>query len=168
MDIVEEFNKVRDIPYRIPLSLEEPDECCSGKAVMLFDRFKAGGYEARYRLCTFRWGDLKLPEEIQAVPHDEDSSHTYLEINLSGKWIIVDATWDKKLSGVFNINEWDKKSDTEIAVPAKEILSPEKSLAYIEYISAPEAIAADLKLNGEFYRAFNAWLETIRKQPGSQ
>ena len=82
MNIIKEFEKVRDIPYRIPLFPEEPDECCTGKAEMLFKVFKKGGYEARYRLCTFRWNSLNLPKEIQKVPHDDNSSHTYLEIKM--------------------------------------------------------------------------------------
>jgi hypothetical protein len=163
MNIIEEFEKVRDIPYGIPLSLEEPDKCCSGKADMLFKILKKGGYDVRYRLCTFRWSDLNLPKEIQDIPHDDESSHSYLEINIDGQWKILDATWDRKLKGIFNINEWDGKSDTEIAVPVRECLSPEKSLGYIEHISTPEAIIADYKVNREFYKAFNEWLEMKRE-----
>lgn len=163
MNLIEEFEKVRDIPYRIPLSPEEPDECCSGKADMLFKIFKQGGYNVRYRLCTLRWSDMNLPKEIQDIPHDDESSHTYLEANINGEWKVVDATWDKKLKYIFHINEWDGKSDTEIAAPVRECLSPEKSLSYIEHLSTPEAITADLKVNGEFYKKFNEWLETKRK-----
>ena len=163
MNIIKEFKKVRDISFRIPLSLEEPDECCSGKADILFKIFKKGGYDVRYRLCTFRWSDLNLPKEIKNIPHDDESSHTYLEIRIDREWKIIDATWDRKLKGIFNINEWDGKSDTEIAVPVIECLSPEKSLRYIKHISTPEVIITDLKVNGEFYKAFNEWLEMKRK-----
>ena len=163
MNIIKEFNKVRDIPYRIPLSLEEPDDCCSGKADKLFKIFKDGGYNARYRLCTFRWSSLNLPKELQDIPHDDNSSHSYLEIEIDGKWKIIDVTWDKGLKGLFVVNEWDGKSDTEIAVPCIECLSPEKSLGYIKHVSTPEAIMSDLKLNGDFYKAFNKWLDDNRK-----
>lgn len=163
MNIIEEFNKVRDIPYRIPLSLEEPDECCTGKADILFKELKKGGYNVRYRLCTFRWSSLALPKELQILPHEDDSSHTYLEIEINGEWKIVDATWDRGLKNLFIVNEWDGKSDTDIAVPCIECLSPEKSLEYIKNISAPGAIIADLKVNREFYEAFNKWLELNRR-----
>ncbi|MDO8667815.1 MAG: hypothetical protein Q7K35_01820 [bacterium] len=166
MSIIKEFEKVRDIPYRIPLSLEEPDECCTGKAEKLFKILKRGGYDVIYRLCTFRWSDLNLPKEIQGVSHDDESSHTYIEINVDGEWKIVDATWDKKLDGTFKINKWDGKSDTEIAVKCIKFLSPEESLSYIKHISTPQAIIADLKINGKFYKAFNEWLETKRKLYG--
>jgi len=162
MNIIKEFEKVRDIPYRIPLFPEEPDECCTGKAEMLFKVFKKGGYEARYRLCTFRWNSLNLPKEIQKVPHDDNSSHTYLEIKIDEQWKVIDATWDSKLKDIFNANEWDGKSDTEIAVNCIECLSPEESLEYIKHILTPEAIIFDLKVNRKFYKAFNEWLEMKR------
>ncbi len=163
MNIIEEFKKVRDIPYRIPLSLEESDECCTGKANRLFKIFKDGGYNARYRLCTFRWSSLNLPKELQDIPHNDDSSHTYLEVEIDKEWKIIDATWDKGLKDLFVVNEWDGKSDTEIAVSCIERLSPERSLRYIKHISTSEAIISDLKINGDFYKAFNEWLENYRK-----
>jgi hypothetical protein len=163
MNIIKEFQKVRDIPYRIPLSPEESDECCSGKADMLFKTFKQNGYDVRYRLCTFRWSSIDLPKEIQDTPHDDDSSHTYLEIKIDGQWKIVDATWDKGLEGLFIVNEWDGKSDTKIAVQCIKCLSPEENLEYIEHMSTPEAIISDLNVNGEFYKAFNEWLKEYRE-----
>jgi hypothetical protein len=94
MDIVKEFINIRDIPYRIPLSLEEPDECCSGKADRLFNILKSAGYNVRHRLCTFKWNSLNLPKKLQNILHDNDSSHTFLEVEINGEWKIVDATWD--------------------------------------------------------------------------
>lgn len=163
MNIIEEFKKVRDIPYRIPLSLEESDECCTGKAHILFKELKKGGYNVRYRLCTFKWSSLNLPKELRDTLHNDDSSHTYLEIEINGEWKIIDATWDKGLENLFVVNEWDGKSDTKIAVPFIECLSSEKSLEYIKHISTSEAIKSDLKVNGNFYKAFNEWLDNYRR-----
>jgi hypothetical protein len=86
-----------------------------------------------------------------------------LEIKIAGGWRTVDATWDKKLKGTFKINEWDGRSDTKIAVPVRECLDPEKSLEYIKHISTSDAVRADLKVNSEFYKALNEWLETKRQ-----
>lgn len=163
MDIIDEFNKIRDIPYRIPLSLDEPNDCCTGKAERLCKILKDNGYEVRFRICTFKWKDLNIPAELQNIPHDDNSSHIYCEINLQGTWIIMDATWDQQLRGLYPINEWNGKSDTTIAVPAGEIFSPAKSLDYYQHTSSPEAVIADLKLNGAFYQAFNEYLETYRQ-----
>jgi len=163
INIIKEFEKVRDIPYRIPLSLKEPDECCTGKAKILLEILKKGGYDVRYCICMFKWSDLNIPKKIQDMPHDDECSHTYLEIKIDGKWKIIDPTWDKGLKSIFTVNKWDGKSDTQIALPAREYLSPEESSKYLEHILTPEAIAADLKTNGEFYKAFNEWLEAERK-----
>lgn len=163
INIVKEFEKIRDIPYRIPLSLEEVDECCTGKAKTFFEILNKAGYEVRYRICMFKWSDLNLPKEIQGIPHDDDCSHTYLEIKINGQWKIIDPTWDKGLKNIFHINEWDGKSDTEISLSANKILSPEESSEYLENILKPEAIIRDLKTSGEFYKAFNEWLAINRK-----
>jgi len=157
MDIIKAFNSVKDVPYRIPLSSEEEDHCCSGKHKRLKDLLK--GYKTRYRICDFKWSSLDLPERVKIVKHDDDCTHMYLEVFLDGKWVVVDATWDKGLSRVFEINEWDGKTDTKIAVIPTNIYSPGKSL---EILNA-ENIEEDLGRNGDFYEAFNEWLEDIRK-----
>lgn len=162
MNISEEFNKVRDIPYRIPLTLDKPDHCCTGKAEMLVNIFTTAGYNARYRVGICRWIDLHLPTEIQNIPHDDNTSHTFCEININGEWKVVDATWDKGLQETFDVNEWDEKSDMKLAFPNQEILSPEKSREYLNYISTKESIIADLKVNRVFYKAINEWLERCR------
>ncbi len=62
---------------------------------------------------------------------------------------------------MFPISEWDGVSDTVIAVPVTETYSPEKSAEIMNTIS-PELFEEDMKVNGKFYRAFNAWLEIVR------
>lgn len=164
MNIIEEFKKVRDIPYRIPLSLEEPDDCCSGKSDRLFKIFKSAGYDVRYRVCTFRWSDMTLPAGVQEIPHEDECTHSYLEIKIGDAWIIVDATWDKGLESAFDISGWDGRSSTKVAVPVREYFTPEKSAEYMEESLSPEAIAEDIKKNGQFYKVFNEWLEEVRRK----
>lgn len=162
MNIVEEFKKIRDIPYKIPLSPDETDECCSGKSIMLHDIFKSAGYGARYRICSFLWSSIDLPSNVTSTPHDDNSTHQYLEIKIGDDWKIVDPTWDKGLGSTFPVNDWDGKSDTRVAVSAIKTFSPEESVKYIEKFSTDEETLSDLKINGDFYRAFNEWLVKIR------
>ncbi len=162
MNITEEFKKIRDIPYRIPLVPEEPDNCCSGKSNRLFEIFKNIGYGVRYRVCTFRWNDMKLPAELQKIPHEDECTHSYLEVRIENKWVVVDATWDKGLKEIFYVNEWDGKSNTKVAVQAIECFSPKESAEIIQKDATEEAIKKDLQKNGEFYKAFNDWLAEIR------
>lgn len=161
MTIIEAFKTVRDMPYRIPLALGEKDVCCSGKHKILKDLFTKQGFEVRYRVCSFLWSSLDLPREASNVPHDDLSSHVWLEVLIDGEWIIVDATWDIGIKNIFHVNEWDGKSNTETAVKPLEIFTPQKS-ADIMNSENDEDILSDLKINGEFYKAFNGWLDKQR------
>ena len=162
MDIISIFNKIRDLPYKIPVSLKEEDFCCSGKAIFLKNVLEEQGYKIRYRVCSFSWTSINLPEKVFNIPHEDLSTHVYLEILIDNKWIIMDATWDSKLNKIFDINNWDNKTNNKIAVEPIETFTPEKSLDIMENIDEKE-ILDDLKINGEFYKAFNDWLEEIRK-----
>lgn len=163
MNIVEEFKKARDIPYRIPLAPEEPDNCCSGKSERLFKIFKSVGYDVRYRVCTFHWSDMNLPVEIQKIPHEDECTHNYLEVKIENEWITVDATWDQGLKNVFDVNEWNGKSNTKIAVPVKECFTSEKSAEYMRESVSSKVVMEDIKKNGQFYEALNGWLKETRK-----
>ena len=131
-DIVKEFKKIRDIPFRIALSPRESADDCLGKAERLFKVFKKYRFEVRYRVCMIKWSTLNFPKEVTKMPHDDNCSHTYLEVKTNGKWKIIDATWDKGLKNLFPINEWGGKSDNKVAIPCFKILSPEESSEYKE------------------------------------
>jgi len=162
MELVEIFNQIRDIPYRIPLTLEEEDNCCVGKHKKLFNLLKEKGYNVRYRICTFNWEDTNIPDHIKTIPHESKATHTYLEIEIDKEWKILDITWDKKLSNILPINNWDGRSDTNITVPKKTILSPEESIKIVKEEENKDFMINDLKLNKEFYKAINDWIESNR------
>lgn len=162
MDLVSLFNSIRDIPYKIPLKWSEEDNCCSGKHEKLFNLLIKNGYDVRYRVCVFLWSSLNLPRELEKIFHENDCTHTYLEIKIGGIWKILDATWDSGLKGLFNINQWDGKSNTMIAVKPIKIFTPKKSLEIVNNQSE-EVIEKDLQINGQFYKALNVWLEENRQ-----
>lgn len=159
--LVQEFYRVRDLAYRIPLAFEEDDVCCLGKHKMLKKIYEKIGCECRYRICMFKWSDLYLPSEVSHQPHVNDCAHLYLEVKINGKWIVADATWDPATSKVMPINDWDGKSDTKILVPYYEILSLEKSAEVMADVSR-EAFDKDIVESGTFYEAFNNWLASFR------
>jgi len=161
--VITNFYNVRDIPYRIPLSVGEEDHCCSGKSTLLKEQLEKLGYKVKFRVCSFKWSDMDLPEEVISVPHEDLSSHSYLEVLINGIWIIVDPTWDSGLKSIFTVNEWDGISNTEIAVKPIETFSTEKS-SQIMANEDKQSIIADLQANGAFYQAFNDWLQQIRVQ----
>jgi len=163
MDVIDYFEFVRDIPYKIGTVVGEPDYSCSGKHKILYRLFQSVGVKARYRVCEFLWTDIKLPKRVKKVRHENLSTHTYLEVHdrKKGVWVTVDATWDKGLSKVFSVNEWDGKSDTSLAVKPKKIYSPKQSKKLVEGESI-EDVRKDLEAHGNFYKAVNEWLERIR------
>ncbi len=160
MSVVGVFRAVRDIPYRIPLSSHEQDQCCAGKHGRLFNELRAKGYTARMRTCVFLWNSISLPKELKRIPHEKTSYHSYVEVFLHGKWVRLDATWDKPLQHILPVSEWDGTSDTPIAVKPIKIFS-----RYEEYPHFEDTIIDDdVKVNGKFYHALNLWLESERKK----
>jgi hypothetical protein len=155
------FETVRDIPYKIPLSLDEEDTCCSGKHKLLKDLLTKQGFKVRYRVCSFVWSSMNLPDKVSRIPHDENSQHIWLEVLIDNRWVTVDATWDIGIKKIFHVNEWDGQSDTEIAVQPLEVFTPERSASIIENES-DEDILNDLRINKDFYEAFNNWLAEQR------
>jgi len=163
MDAVEYFRFVRDIPYRIPLSVHEPDHCCIGKHVALEALLASLGFKVRYAFCLWSWSNLDLPESLTEIPHEDRASHVYLEVynREQERWMIVDATWDKKLASKLKVSEWDGRSDTTIAVKPVKILEERR-----DHFDRPsEAQWMEfMRVNGRFFEAFNRWLESVRAQ----
>ncbi len=162
MDAVKAFEKIRDVPYRIPLNLKERDDSCSGKSDRLFKLLTKTGYKVRYRVCEFLWSSMDLPAVVRKAPHENRCTHTYLEVYINGKWRVLDATWDKGLGSVLHVNHWNGESSTEIAVKPIKTFTPEKSRSAVNAYGTEKEIKADLRENGRFYRAFNEWADMVR------
>lgn len=158
--ITQIFNQIKDIPYSIPLSTKETDYCCSGKHKILKQLLKDLGYQVRYRVVSFNWDSLALPSEIFAIPHENSSTHVYLEIFIDGQWQNMDATWDTGLKSIFSINQWNGSKNI-IAVPTINKFSPEDSQKIMDDENETE-INRDLEINGKFYQALNQWFQKIR------
>jgi hypothetical protein len=161
MNIISIFNSVRDIPYRISVVWGEENLSCIGKCDRLYNQLKAKGYQLRYRICTFKWSSINLPDEIKNIPHEDECNHTYLEIHIDGGWKILDATWDSRLKNIFHINEWDGKSNTRIGVKPMKIFSPDESEVIVRSRDK-EGFIKNRKANGRFFQAINKWLEQNR------
>jgi len=111
MNAIKVFNKVRDLPYHCPEYLKDKNYTCWGKHRILYAELKKLGYKVRFRVCSFKWSELRLPKEVsQLAPTDLDK-HLYLEIFLDNRWIVLDCSDDYKLPGY---NLWNGKSDCKI------------------------------------------------------
>jgi len=158
------FEWVRDIPYMLPLSVNEPDYCCDGKHNILYHALQGLGVDVRPMVCKTRWSDLKqIPWNILTIPHDDKILHLYLQFR-GGKekgWRNLDASLDGGLSSVFPVNQWDGKSETEICVKPRKIYSARESMGWFRENGDWEA---DLKRNYDFYVAMNKWFDSLRQE----
>ena len=171
MDAVSYFTFVRDIPFKLPLSVGEPDDDCCGKHVVLKTLLSSLGFKVRYALCRFSWNSLDIAQSLKQIPH-EDVTHIYLEVynKEQARWMTVDATWDKGLASKLPVSEWDGRSDTTIAVKPTESLKPIESQEEFDklfdesglqkWLSLP--LNSPLKADGKFFEALNKWAESIR------
>ena len=161
MDPIGYFTFVRDIPFRLPLSVHEPDHSCVGKHVVLKTLLSSLGFKVRYALGVWSWSSLDMPESLKEIPHVDRAVHFYLEVynKEQARWMTVDATWDKGLAPKLPVSEWDGRSDTIIAVKPVEILKERRD----EFDKSSEAKWAEaIEANGKFFEALNKWVESIR------
>lgn len=154
------FRFVREIPYYISVGNEQ-DFSCSTKAEILQ---RLLGLQSRFRICEFRWEDLRLPKEILALGHEDPEVHQFLEVLIpeTQKWVIVDPTWDSGLATILPISEWDGINDTQIAVSARKIYSPQESDKIVKKISTPEEIENYLRKNKNFLVGLNNYFRSLR------
>ena len=145
-NIIHSFENIRDIPYSIPLSIGAVDNCCSGKMKRLKAVLENAGYTTKYRICSFRWSDMDLPEKVTSVRHADNSTHVYLEVLVDGEWINVDPTWDPGIAAILATAHWDGKNSTSIAVKALSLFSDGESRKIMEGGTEEETLD-DLAIN---------------------
>lgn len=162
LDLIQQFEEIRDLPYFIPTKKTDPNFSCSGKAWRLKKVFTDEGLNCRYRVCEFNWSDLNLPNSLlEKLAHD-DGLHVYLEIKIKENWLKLDPTWDRDLSQIFRIAYWNGKNNPPLAVKPLKIYSPKKSLDIMENPISEKA-KHHHKKNELFFKALNDWLEKIRQ-----
>jgi hypothetical protein len=162
-NLIQEFYRIREIPYRIPLSLEEEDQCCSWKAKQLFVVCDHLGIPCRYRVCEFLWSDLPLPKEVASIAHDNLCTHVFLEIQIGDERIYVDPTRDSWLKNVFHIHERDWISSTYFAVKPIRFYDLPTSHEIMTWANIDQETVDDLVKHAPFYKALNNWFVSIRK-----
>jgi len=161
-EAVECFEWVREIPFRLPTSVDGPDYTCEGKHQILYYSLHGLGIEVRPRICESRWNDLKqMPPEILGIPHDNDIWHIYLQFRRDGKWKNLDATVDSGLTSVLPVSEWAGRGATDICVKPGKIFSAKRSMREFR---TDNDWSDDLKRNYDFYVAMNKWFDSLRQE----
>ncbi len=172
--IIKLFEKVRDIPYgdigsRNPKDVYENNKgTCSGKHELLKELYEELGIKVKGFIAIHKFNDLKIdfPPGIKEILDRTEiiDPHNFLKILVDGKWIIVDATWDKPLKKLgFVVNEnWDGKSEMKTCVVPLEIFESKNPIEWKKQRiqELPEQIQKDRKL---FLKKLTEFLDKTRK-----
>lgn len=162
-NIVQSFFTIRDIPYRIPLSLDEESCNCAGKAIQLFAICEEVWVPCRYRVCEFFRSDLWLPEDISTIPHDDLTTHVFLEICIKDERYCVDPTRDNGLQSILPVTERNGVSSTYFAVKPIRFYDLVTSHTIMTADHQEQDITDDLVKHRIFYEALNTRFETVRQ-----
>ena len=167
------FEHVRDIPYSYPAS-RDPEEVlqsgvgtCSGKHYLLGELYRRLGLRVRNMICSHRFNEspLPFPDDMQAMLRRDEivDMHDYLQIELGGDWIDIDATWERGLRDFgFPVNEdWDGQAPMLLSVVPDENLVVDG-----EAVRTKEEMLAKLSprqrsLRKQFLDALNRWMSEL-------
>jgi hypothetical protein len=126
------FEQVRDIPYALIPSLNDPATgpeelfkkgrgSCTPKHYLLAAMYRRLNLPVVFATFPFMWNDpdIKYPAELrELVKKLPVAYHLACRVQIGCRWVLVDATWDRPLKKAgFPVNEhWDGYSDMKCAV----------------------------------------------------
>lgn len=170
------FERVRDIPYSYPAS-RDPEEVlragvgtCSGKHYLLGELYRRLGLRVRHVICSHRFNesDLPFPDSMQAMLRRDEivDMHDYVQLEVDGDWIDIDATWEKGLRefGFPVIEEWDGKSSMMLSVVPDEHVVVDGEAARTKEELLAKLSPRQRKLRKEFLDAMNRWMEELAQE----
>lgn len=171
------FELVRRVPYKLTswtgdpmslFSLQRGD--CRHKATAANQLLRKSSFRSDHRVVTFDWADLPIPPEILALLTDTRSFHDTVYVNIDGRQVLFDATWDPALglAGFPVTNAWDGNTSTAAITQGKTQIVrqndiPKGSNMYehfgVKWPNREKTLA--------FNRSFNAWSDGVRARgPG--
>ncbi|MFA5255910.1 MAG: transglutaminase family protein [Candidatus Omnitrophota bacterium] len=176
------YQHIRDIPYAIVPELRDPRTgpsdmirmnmgSCVPKHFLMAQMMGELGLPVKYVSYLFNWNDpaLKFPPVLKRVVKNMPiSAHLATKINIDGRWILVDATYDLPLkkAGFFVNESWDGVSDTKNAVtPIEEVVheSLQERLSFSGK-RVGEYTDKERSAYSEFTKKLNYWLEELRRR----
>ncbi len=160
-NLVNLFEKVQKIYYKVcKFEKDKIDENlsygdCRHKSELLFKLLQKEGYQVKKVKAIFDWKDLPLPKKLLSIlQRNSIWDHDTLLVNVDGKWIMVDCTWNPELQKIgfpVTIN-WDGKSDTKQLTNGKiEFFDAEN---YVKKFKIEREIAL------KFADGLNKWLSS--------
>jgi hypothetical protein len=167
------FERVRDIPYCYPAT-RDPAELlqigcgsCSGKHYLLGELFQRLELRVRHMICTHRFNEspLVFPEPMQEMLRKNEivDFHDYLQIEVDGDWIDVDATWERGLREFgFPVNEdWDGKSAMLLSVVPEDFAVAERGPERLKEELLSKLTPRQRTLRKQFLEALSNWVQEL-------
>lgn len=174
------FEHIRDIPYAIIPELRDPvagppgmlkmnKGACGPKHYLLALMFGKLNIPVKYATYLFYWDDpsVKYPPDIRELARKMPlTGHLACKAFINGKWVLVDATWDKPVKAAgFPVNEvWDGVSGTRNAVTAIKETVHDSLDHRIKYDAGIRGAFTDEEkaVYAKFIEKLNPWLAKIR------
>lgn len=159
---------IYNLPYKIkPFVKDEVDKelddgDCRHKTELLKQLFGEEGFKTRKIYAVFDWKKLPIPKEIlDILKSGTKMTHELLEVNLNGKWLKVDLTWDRPLANKnFPVTRyWNGKTDTRMITDKKLNFYKTK-----EEAKKQKGINRNKEELHKFADKFNSWLEKAREK----
>ncbi len=172
------FEQVRDLPFRYPSS-RDPSEVLrdgggssSGKHYLLGELLRRLGTPVRHVICSHRFNDsdLPFPDEMQSLLRKNEvvDLHDYLQIQVDGRWVDIDATWGKNLReyGFPVTEDWDGCTSMLLGVAAEEHELVEGDPAKVKEEMLSKLTPRQRKLRDQFLTALSTWIQEIGESGG--
>ena len=167
------FQGVRDIPYgsvgsRDPMEVYKRNMgTCSGKHLLLTALLEGLDLPVKHHLAVHRFADLPrwtdYPQNLRELALSADGVpdyHHFIEVQMDGQWIRVDATFDQGLEGCFVVNEWTGE-DMPLSVKPLEVYETTSPLEEKE--SRLNSLDPGIQeAREQFLEAFTDWLQWLR------
>jgi hypothetical protein len=167
------FEKVRDIPYAYPSSRDPlevlKNNCgsCSGKHYLLGSMYSLLNLPARHMICTHRFNEspIVFPDEMQDMlcKNEIVDLHDYLQVDVGGTWVDVDATWESGLRAFgFPVNEdWDGRTPMALSVVPEEFTLVERDPERQKEAMLSKLTPRQRALRKQFLEALTRWVQEL-------
>lgn len=167
------FEKVRDMAYAYPTSrdplevLQNSRGSCSGKHYLLGELYRLLAVPTRHMICTHRFNEspIAFPEEMQEMLRKNEivDLHDYLQIEVDGSWVDVDATWEAGLRAFgFPVNEdWDGSMSMVLSVVPEDLTRVERDPERQKETMLSKLTPRQRTLRIRFLEALNGWVQEL-------
>ncbi len=152
---VQLFKTVRDLPYKI--DNKSRDTSCVAKTKLLGELLSRVGLECQVWKALVNWADVGIPVKLLQLVPKPAVNHFFLKVFIpeTKKWVIVDATWDKRFINKLPVNDWNGLSNTKLAYPSSQLklVGPVNNFEFRNF-----------DLNDLFTKKLNEWYESLAER----